>query len=155
MVKKKEASQRDYANLKEFKVATYSDTLEKIWPSRVSITVLEWSFICFIYWQNFNDLNSGTWKYTLSKFKPEIMGCYPEETRQAEKRAGRSFLQFNKGSTEPGTTSLHKDMLGLTGHRQLCKKGQGDSGEQHVVCPCSGAHQAALTEALPAGWWKW
>lgn len=82
MIKKKEANQRDYANLNETKVATCADTVNKIWPGRVSIIVLEWNVICFIYWQNFNGLNSGT-KYTLSKFQDEIRGCYPEEPSQA------------------------------------------------------------------------
>lgn len=41
MIKKKEASQRDYANLNEIKVAISSDTMNKIWYSTVSIIVLE------------------------------------------------------------------------------------------------------------------
>lgn len=41
MIEKKEASQRDYANLNEINVATYSDTMNKIWSTRVSIIGLE------------------------------------------------------------------------------------------------------------------
>lgn len=130
MIKKQEASQRCYANLNESKVASYSDTMNKIWSGRVSIIILGWNFICLIYWQKFNDLNSGI-KYTLGKFKGEIMDCSPEEPRQAgemgwqELRAKRQSRALAWG----GTTYPHWDVLRVSwpaGQRTWRPAGQED-----------------------------
>lgn len=89
--------------------------MDKIWSGRVSIIILGWNFICLIYWQKFNDLNSGI-KYTLGKFKGEIMDCYPEEPRQAGEMGWQEpqAKRQNRALAWGGTTYPQQDVLRIS-----------------------------------------